>query len=113
MFTHIIISIMGLGTLIITAVATAQNFNHTAAIGWSWYHDPAQQRSTAPAPTPPRSVEERMENLQAIVNRALYRSILDPSSDNIAHYITLQNQVGDHAHRYAEKWSTTLLGFAA
>jgi len=101
---------MGLVYLILLApMVLAQNFDFTSGSGWSWYVDPAQQRSIAPTPTPPASVEERMENLQTIIDRALYRSILDPSTDNIAHYITLQNQMGDHAHRYAEKWSTTLL----
>ncbi|MEE9452032.1 MAG: conjugal transfer protein TraF [Gammaproteobacteria bacterium] len=101
---------LALLSLIFSLLAQAQNFEGQAATGWSWYFDPTSAPSRPQqASATPLSVEARMENLQAIIDRALKRSILDPTPENIAHYINLQNQMADTAHRYAQSWSAVLL----
>ncbi len=99
------------GLILFAAITHAQNFDPTAGTGWSWYIDPIKnpKQPDTPRPKPTTNANERMEKLQEVIQNSLNRAILDPTQNNIAQYIQLQNLMADRSSQFAKVWQQTLL----
>jgi len=84
--------------------------------GWHWY----QEKLTSPdpeekaAPDSDDSISsndpiERMKEVQKTVKRALDEAVLNPSEENVRHYIMLQNQMMQQAGKFTHYWQAALL----
>ena len=104
---------LGLTALIfwmgILPCAWADNFWEAHATGWHWYEIPAQTHSRQADNDATSDPIQIMEALHQQVKRALDQAILNPTPDNMQHYIALQNQVSAQASRFAIAWQAALL----
>jgi conjugal transfer pilus assembly protein TraF len=97
-----------------SAPARADNYWSEHAVGWHWYQDPLKDAtSTPPQPqtTPQQSPIQTMEAIQKQVKYSLDQAILNPTSENVRNYITLQNQISQQANQFAQVWRATLLNY--
>ena len=80
-------------------------------MGWHWYQDPEEDQTVSPDSTVTSDPIATMEALHHQVQQTLDQAILNPTEDNIRHYIALQNQLGERAQRFAEVWKSVLLHY--
>ena len=79
-------------------------------MGWHWYQD-LEENQTASQSTTLNDPMAAMEALHHQVQQTLDQAILNPTEDSIRQYITLQNQLGDRAQRFADRWRSVLLHY--
>ena len=91
------------------SAAKADHFWEERAVGWHWYQDPQEDQPLSSDSMVMNDPIAAMEALQHQVQQTLNLAILNPTEDHIRHYITLQNQLGARAQRFADVWKNVLL----
>jgi len=104
-----------MGGLLLSSPAWASSYYGQHAVGWHWYDDPKPlTHPTAPLPSaPPISADPivQMHTAQRTLERVLDRAVLDPTPAHVQTYLTLQNQLSQHAARFAAAWQWALLHY--
>lgn len=93
------------------ATAHADDFWTQRAVGWHWYQDPAEQKQATPTAGSSQDSIRRMQALQQQVQQTLDQAILNPTTENVKNYITLQNQLSAQAMRFSQVWQAVLLNY--
>lgn len=116
----IIISFMGTS---IGGSALA-NTNHDSpfikrkAEGWFWYEDKEKNKNNKNVPQPDQEYKQEQKQKyqknmtpteiinqnKQVLEASLHRAILDPSYDNVKHYMELQKAVVARSEAFSEKW---------
>ncbi len=90
------------------STALADNYWEQHSVGWHWYQDP--QENQTPSVTPMNPVQI-MEAWQQKIKYSLDQAILNPTSENVRAYITLQNQISAQANQFSKTWQAVLLSY--
>ena len=79
--------------------------------GWHWYQDPKEPAKVKKGT--PKIVESdpivQISTIKQTIKRALDTAILQPTPENVEHYIALQNQMTSRAQQFSENWQRALL----
>jgi conjugal transfer pilus assembly protein TraF len=88
----------------ITVLANETYFSDHAK-GWHWYNEdkPDTDDETSADPI------TQMNAVRATVQRALNKAVINPTKNNVKHYIELQNEVTNHANQFNHHWQAVLL----
>jgi len=92
-------------------------FNRNAE-GWFWYQDPPPEPEEETSPEPesrqqaspdpfaggPADPLERLEAIQKAIERAKARAVLEPTEENLAEYLRLNQWQLDQSARFADVW---------
>ena len=99
--------------MLMTPFVCAEIYYDDHATGWHWYDDPIDvtDNPKIPLTTTPATSDpvEQMKNFRMTLTRSLDKAILNPTTENIVNYITLQNQLSAQSTRFAEQWQKVLL----
>lgn len=76
---------------------------------FNWYCDIEEQKEKAPdeqkkQESKTETAQEKLERLQKALKEARAKAILDPTPDNVAAYIRMQNEVGHIASTFSDVW---------
>ena len=92
-----------------------------ASLGWHFYCDPAEDATTDPEPEPPRvppeaSASAQIERLRRALEESRAAAVLDPTPDNVAAYLYLQQESLQRAATFSDVfrrvvWSTPGLDY--
>ena len=87
------------------------------SLGWHFYCDrneePAEEdlpATEAPASVPPPSPTERISRMRRALAEARARAILDPSAENVAAYLHLQQEALQRAASFSDAFRRTVWG---
>ena len=86
------------------------------SLGWHFYCDPAEEDSGEDAPPAPRAEPssrpttpmERIEEMRRVLEEARARAILDPSTENVAAYLHLQQETLQRAASFSDAFRRTV-----
>ena len=81
------------------------------ALGWHFYCDPDEedsQEDAPPAPSPPKTAMERIEEMRRALEEARARAILDPTAENVAAYLHLQQETLQRAATFSDAFRRTV-----
>ena len=96
-----------------TAFAKDDTYYDERAEGWHWYDDPADEVVETKTPqaeqTPSVSATDEMKALQKILEETKNKAVLYPTEENIANYVTMQNQIMNHSRDFAKGWQAMLV----
>ena len=83
-------------------------------LGWHFYCDREQERAEedVPAPQPPpvrpESAMERILKMRQVLEEARARAVLDPSAENVAAYLHLQQEALERAAAFSDAFRRTV-----
>ena len=86
------------------------------SLGWHFYCDreqeDAEERVPAPQPAPaqPESAMERILKMRQALEEARARAVLDPSAENVAAYLHLQQEALQRAASFSDAFRRTVWG---
>lgn len=82
--------------------------------GWYWYEDNAEEEHNLQQPETPKQpitkeeAQHQLEVLQQEVEATKALAVMNPSVENIANYIKLQNELSERSTKFAHVWKRTL-----
>lgn len=71
---------------------------------FNWYCDAKEPAPASRAQEKPETAIERLERLQRALREARALAILEPTPENVAAYIRMQNEVGQMASTFSDVW---------
>ena len=87
------------------------------SLGWHFYCDREQEHeeddppaTETPAPVPPPSAMERVLKMRRALEEARAKAILDPSAENVATYLQLQQETLQRAASFSDAFRRTVWG---
>ena len=87
------------------------------ALGWHFYCDPDEEASQEDAPSaetppavPPATAMERILEMRRVLEEARARAVLDPSDENVAAYLHLQQETLQRAATFSDAFRRTVWG---
>lgn len=110
LFIHTLLS-MAIFIWCMPSSAKAESFWEENSVGWHWYEDPSDNKSSPDNAYSTNEPIGEMDSLQHQVKQTLDQAILNPTEDNVRNYIILQNQIGDRAQKFTDVWRSVLLNF--
>lgn len=90
----------------------AHEYYNEHAIGWHWYDDPQEdivkknKEKTLERSSDPNTI---VSDARQKIKTALNMMIVNPTVENVEHYIALQEELNNRAEKVAEVWQTALL----
>ncbi|MFN7096898.1 MAG: type-F conjugative transfer system pilin assembly protein TraF [Gammaproteobacteria bacterium] len=109
-----IMTAFSLTSMIVAAYADTDFFDSHAQ-GWHWYvpepQDTSIQKNSSPNVTAVQSSIDPLAQVQAIskaVNEAKAEAVLNPTPENVARYIALQNAVTQNAAKFGQAWQQVI-----
>lgn len=87
-------------------IAADESFFNEHAKGWHWYNDPKSNSDDDDEENDPNF---QMNAVHATVQRALNNAVLHPTKENVRNYISLQNELANHANQFNHSWQAVLL----
>ena len=111
-----VITALLIGLLAINSYADDYHYYDSHADGWHWYapdDEPENQKTAQPKNSQamqrkPQSATEALKALQQQIAEAKAKAVLNPTMDNVANYIRLQNQVSAQSTLFAKTWQEVL-----
>ncbi len=91
-------------------------FFDTHAEGWHWYapEPKEEEKKSAPTPTTNPSTSQsddplsQMATVTKAVNEAKAEAVLNPTPENVANYIAIQNAVTQNAAKFSQTWQQVI-----
>ena len=87
------------------------------SLGWHFYcdrdeEDPEEEKAPAPQqlPAQPESAMERILKMRQVLEEARARAVLDPSAENVAAYLHLQQEALERAATFSDAFRRTVWG---
>ncbi len=87
----------------------------TSALGWHFYCDPDEEdpeedapSAQAPAPSPSPTAMERIEEMRRVLEETRAKAILDPTAENVAAYLHLQQEALQRAATFSDAFRRTV-----
>lgn len=92
-----------------STIAAESGFFTDHAQGWHWYenNDALEKNETQKT----ISSTAQIKQLRAEVEEKLNRAVLNPTQENVANYIRLQNQLSQQATRFSQAWESVLVSY--
>jgi len=83
------------------------------SLGWHFYCDPdvretGEDALSTPVPSPPKTAVERIREMRRVLEEARARAILDPSTENVAAYLHLQQETLQRAASFSDAFRRTV-----
>jgi conjugal transfer pilus assembly protein TraF len=96
---------------ILSTCALANDIAYDHEIGWYWNgtqdeEKPFKAQATQNEPAEPI---EQMNAVKKTIQTALDAAILEPTPNNVQHYIELQNQLSNRAQQFTNNWQQVLM----
>lgn len=96
-------------TLISSLNSLAESYYTDHSKGWHWYDDPKEQPKQKVEQPKELNATQQVSNVRDNVKLALDTAILNPTPDNVQHYLQLQNQLNQRADQLSTVWQQVLL----
>lgn len=106
------INMLVLLALGVQGLAFAGSYYADHAVGWHWYDDPKEETKSIKKSDPPMNPKDPnvvVANARKKITTALNQVIAEPTIENLQHYITLQEELGNRAEKVADLWEEVLL----
>lgn len=93
------------------SLSFADHYYEAHAVGWHWYDDPEEtkeikkEKNTTEESDPTQVVSR----IRKTIKQALDQAIVDPTTQNVERYITLQNEMSERANQFSNVWQKILL----
>lgn len=86
-------------------------FYRKKAEGWFWYEEcePCSPKPLKSKPVPPLTPTEQITQQRHALEQTLHQAILEPTVQNIKHYLERQKAIMDQSQRFAQTWQKVLL----
>ena len=128
--TQVLVSFMLLPAALLLVISESsqagetENFYNSHESGWHWYNDPELKKNedtSSSEQSNPLSGEQAltetqqkdpiaaMEDIRKSLKTALYAAILNPTEENVEHYMSLQKEVLIQSSRFQSAWKEALL----
>lgn len=100
-----------IGLCLYGSLSYAKSYYVDLPSGWKWYREEnalsQQTNRIVPRGHPDPSVA--MALIRTRLTRALDQAIINPTEENVTHYIRLQQKISRKANRFSEVWQQVLL----
>lgn len=95
----------------ISQMCMAYDYYSEHAVGWHWYDDPKKSVTVKKKVSLSHSVDPNMavNAARQKVTTALNRVIVDPTEDNLAEYLRIQEELSNRAEEVGNLWQQVLL----
>ncbi len=90
--------------LILSPLWAAQHYYDQHAIGWHWYDDPIDKKSSTHL-----DPVTQIKAIRQALETALDEALLNPAPEQVEHYIALQNRWSERASAFSRMWQWVLL----
>lgn len=95
---------------ILSSCALANDISYDHEVGWYWNGTQDEDKSTKKeSANQPAEPSEQMSAVKKTIQNALDEAILEPTPDNVQHYIELQNQLSNRAQQFTNSWQQVLM----
>lgn len=97
--------------ILMSGICHASDYYSQHATGWHWYDDPKEKPKSKHTidQADQRNPTQKVDDIRKNVKQALDTAILNPTPNNVEHYIKVQNQLNQQADRLSTVWQQVLL----